>query len=450
MRHSKPILGVTYLLVIAALLLASVQTYRKAMPWQDSVAITLTTTTPGLELNPLSDVKLQGARVGEVRKITSDGEKAVVHLALDPDKLDLIPANVDARILPKTLFGEKYVDLLLPGAPSDERIGEGDVIRQSRTSVEIGALFGRLVPILRALEPEKVSVVLNSLAQAVDGRGRKIAATAVQLEELLRRVDPHLDTLTHDFRQLARTADIYADSAPELLRVLGNSAAISRDLLIPKERQFAAFLDTVIGTATISTDVLRENTRNLVTLSGRARPVLRLLDEYAAVLPCTLDTLHVLDNVATHATGARGAFINLRVDLVTKREPYRNPADLPNRDNDANVNNLHPYIPSWKPHCPQLPAELYDVKPAKPFTFSGPQAVPPSPAERPAQDRAQRRAQAPAGRSEQSPDVALQEAREALARALAADALGRPADQVPGYAGLLMAPLLADGQVGVR
>jgi phospholipid/cholesterol/gamma-HCH transport system substrate-binding protein len=444
-RHSTPLLGVAYLVVIASLLLASIQIYRKAMPWQDAVMVTLTTRTAGLELNPLSDVKLQGARVGEVRRITSDGESAVVELALDPDQVDLIPADVDARILPKTLFGEKYVDLLVPAGASERRIAEGDEIRQSRTSVEIGALFGRLVPILRTLKPEKVSVVLSSLAQALDGRGRKLAATAVQLEQLLGKVNPHLGTLTHDLQALARTADLYADSAPELLRVLGNVATISRDLLVPKEKEFAEFLDSVIGTATISIDVLRENTRNLVTLSGRARPVLRLLDEYAAVLPCTLDSLHVLDNVGTHATGARGSFINLRVDLVTSRDPYRHPADLPgNPSNDAHVGNLHPYTPSWQPHCPQLPARLYAVKPAKPFTQPGPQAVPPAPAERSA---APRRG-APVSRP--APDEALLRAREALARAMAARALGVPNGEVPGYVGVLMAPLLAEGQVRVR
>jgi phospholipid/cholesterol/gamma-HCH transport system substrate-binding protein len=445
--HSKPLLGLVYLVVLSALLLTSVQIYRKAMPWQDTVDVTLTTTTPGLELNPLSDVKLQGARVGEVRRITSDGDRAVVHLAIDPEAVDLIPADVDARILPKTLFGEKYVDLLVPAHASKQRISEGDVILQSRTSVEIGELFGRLVPILRTLRPEQVSTVLNSLADAVDGRGLQLADTAVQLEQLLGRVNPHLGTLTHDLRQLARTSRVYADSAPELVRVLGNVATTSRELLVPQEKRFAELLDTVIGTAALGTDVLRENTRNLVTLSGRVRPVLALLDEYAAVLPCTLDTLHVLDNVATHATGARGAFINLRVDLVTRRAPYTNPEDLPgNPGNDAHVSNLHPYVKSRGPYCAQLPPALYDVEPARPFSLPWPQAL--SPGRSTGSPR--RTAPGPAAPSGTDTDTALREARDALARTIAARSLGVPVDEVPDYVGLLMAPLLVDGQVSVR
>ena len=424
-KHRRPLLGLTYIAVIALLLFTSVQTFRKAMPWQGALEVTLTTATPGLELNPLSDVKLQGLRVGEVREVTSNGRDAVIRMAIDEDKADLIPANVDARIVPKTLFGEKYVDLLVPADPTKDRISDGDEIRQSTTSVELGELFTQLSSILRALRPEQVSTVLNSLARSLDGRGATLARTAVELERFLGKLGPHLGTLSHDLRQFARTADIYADSAPELVRILGNAASISDDLLVPKEQEFGEFLDSVITTANTSTDVLRENTERLVTLSGRARPVLKLLDTYSIVLPCVLDTLHVLDNVATHATGARGSYINLRVDLVTARKPYTYPDDLPSNPlSDANVNNLHRFVPSWEPHCPDLAESLYSVKPAKPFSMTGTTPVPPS--------------------------AALQEARAALARSIAAQTLGVDADDVPAYAGLLLAPLIAEGEVTVR
>jgi phospholipid/cholesterol/gamma-HCH transport system substrate-binding protein len=180
-RHKRPIQGLLYLAVIALLVLTSIQTYRKALPWQDTLEVELRTSTPGLELNPLSDVKLQGVRVGEVRTITSDGRAAVVTMAIDKEKAELIPANVDARIVPKTLFGEKYVDLLVPADAAEDRLADGDEIKQSTTSVEIGELFTQLSSILRALRPEQVSTVLISMARALDGLWATLAETAVEL-----------------------------------------------------------------------------------------------------------------------------------------------------------------------------------------------------------------------------------------------------------------------------
>ena len=46
------------------------------------------------------------------------GDKVDLTLGLYPSQRDTIPENVTARILPKTLFGEKYVALQVPERPS--------------------------------------------------------------------------------------------------------------------------------------------------------------------------------------------------------------------------------------------------------------------------------------------------------------------------------------------
>ena len=49
---------------------------------------------------------------------TADG--AELTLGLFPSQIDTIPDNVTASIVPKTLFGEKYVSLIVPDEPSDD------------------------------------------------------------------------------------------------------------------------------------------------------------------------------------------------------------------------------------------------------------------------------------------------------------------------------------------
>ncbi|HSV40336.1 MAG TPA: MCE family protein [Nocardioidaceae bacterium] len=434
--HAKPILGLTYFVVVALLVTASIMAYRKALPWQAATLVTLSTTTPGLELNPQSDVKLQGVRVGEVRRITSDGRTAVVELALDNEMLHLIPANVDAAIVPKTLFGEKFVDLKVPAKPASARIAEGGVIRQSTTSVEIGALFSRLVPLLHSLRPEQLSTMLTSIAEALDGRGETFARSLNQLQAFLTEFEPHLGTLAHDIRQFARTADVYAESAPDLLRLLASSAAISSDLLVPKEERFATFLDRVVGTSEVTTDVLAENTERLVTLSGRARNVLALLDEFSSAIPCTLDGLRVFEKLINQAVGTHGPYANLAIDMVVARKPYKYPEDLPSNPNsDGHNSNLPEAIPGWAPHCPEFSAEVRALPPGVPYNQQqNTLPLKPTPAT------------FPSGQSRQMDDL-VAEATEALARATAARLLDVPQDEVPGYAGLLVSPLVSDGAV---
>lgn len=432
--HSKAISGVAYLLLIALLIWLSIKTFEKELPWQGAATITLRTATPGLELNPQSDVKLQGLRVGEVKRIVSDGRTATIELALEEDKLDLIPANIDAAIIPKTLFGEKFVDLRLPSKPATARLLAGGEIRQSTTSVEIGTLFANLVPVLDALKPEQLSVVLNSLAQAVDGRGATLARSLNQLKSLLVKLDPNLETFTDDLDKFATTADLYADSSPELLQLLGSAAGISRELLIPQEQQFAAVLDQVIATSGDTEEVLESNAQNLIRLSGRSRPVLALLEEYSRALPCFLKGLHTFSILGNQSIGGRGPFTNLIIDVVSNNAPYTNPADLPSTPgNDANNDRLPSGIPGPEPHCPRFSDEVLALKDIGPNEqpLRGPTIDPP---------RAS--AQKPS-------DAAVAEARRALARALAARSLGVPVEQVPGYTDLLLSPLLTEGEVRV-
>ena len=106
------VLGVAFIAGCVGLLTLTVLVYQKAFTPVDKV--TLVTDSIGNQLVVPADVKLRGIVVGEVRSVHSNGRRATVDLALDPDDVHLIPANVSARILPKTLFGEKFVDLVVP------------------------------------------------------------------------------------------------------------------------------------------------------------------------------------------------------------------------------------------------------------------------------------------------------------------------------------------------
>src|SRR3546814_11093765 len=91
----------------------------------------------GLPLPARADVKIRGVQVGEVLETKADKDGAVVTLGLYPEKVGTIPANVTARIEPKTLFGEKYVALQVPEQPSTEAISAGDNIDRSVLATEV-------------------------------------------------------------------------------------------------------------------------------------------------------------------------------------------------------------------------------------------------------------------------------------------------------------------------
>jgi len=163
--------GVAFLVVIGLLVGLSVAMYTKA--FTPVVLVSLETDRVGNQLTTHADVKLRGLRIGEVRRISSSGEGATIQLALNKRTAHLVPADVSAQLLPKTLFGEKEVDLVLDGSSGSRPIRAGDVIHQdhSRTSIETERVLNDSLPLLQSLKPAELSLALGSLSAALRGRG---------------------------------------------------------------------------------------------------------------------------------------------------------------------------------------------------------------------------------------------------------------------------------------
>ncbi|WP_370248970.1 MCE family protein [Nocardioides sp.] len=444
--HRRPLLGLGYLALVLSLMATSIGIYRKDLPWQRRVEVTLRTSQVGLGLRPQADVEFQGVRVGEVDTVTTDGTVATVTLALDPDRVGQIPAAVDAMVVPKTLFGDKFVDLRAPaGALGGPPLRAGARIAQTATATELGEIFDKLVPLLRGLQPQRLASVLSSLADVLDGRGADIARTLRSTEQVLAALEPSYDDLGADLDLLAGVADTYATAAPDLVSILDDGAAIAREDLVPREEDLAALLDSVTGSSELTTAVLATNAADLVRLSGRSEPVLALLARYAEEVPCVLRALEAGNKLANLAAGVRGPYIALTIDMVTDNPGYTL-EDLPSDPrSEAHVDRLPAVVPRWGPHCPVLPQRVTSLGPTPPPYSQQPygQALraDPPPTSDPASPIAPATPSARAGGTA-SP-------RELLADALAAAALDVPIADLPPYAGLLVMPL-TQGEVTLR
>ncbi|HEX6447558.1 MAG TPA: MCE family protein, partial [Streptosporangiales bacterium] len=173
-RLRYQVYGVTFILVVALLITLSVAVYRKA--FSSAVDVTVDAQTVGTQLDVGGDVKVRGVLVGEIRAITSNGSRARIHLALDPAQAKHIAASTTARFVPKTLFGERYVELEPTTDTGGRHIESGDVIPEDRSAaaVAVNRVLDDLLPVLQTLDPAKVSATLTALAQALSGRGERI------------------------------------------------------------------------------------------------------------------------------------------------------------------------------------------------------------------------------------------------------------------------------------
>lgn len=174
----------------------------------------------GGSLRSGSDVKIAGVIVGKVTQISrSDDGGVTVQMALADKDLGKIPDNVVARILPATVFGTSFVDLVVHDSPSPQTLEKGAVIPadQTQDTLELQQALDDIDRLVKALGPAELASAIGSAAEALDGRGARLGEIIDTLSGYLGRLNPQLPLIRDDVHKLATNLEIVDDIAPDLL-----------------------------------------------------------------------------------------------------------------------------------------------------------------------------------------------------------------------------------------
>lgn len=342
-RTRDAIIGLVYLIVIAALIALSIAIFDKQ--FASYTAVSAKTSTIGSSLQAGSDVKIRGINVGTVGDVSTDGDEATIDLRIDPDRAKSIPGNVTVQLLPKTLFGERYVNLAIPADPEGE-LREDQVLAQDKSphAVELEQLFSDLVPVLQAVQPEKLSATLGEVAGALRNRGGQLGETLTVVGKYFDGLAPQVPAISDDFARLADVADTYAEAAPDILAGL-NALTTTGNTLVKQRSQYGSLLRSLTQTGNTYGEFVGTNSDDIIGLSQDSRSSLRIAAKYASEFPCLsralVNYIPTVDKAFGAGTQNPGAKVVLRV--VDRVGAYRS-SDRP-----------VPYTADPGPRCPYTP-----------------------------------------------------------------------------------------------
>lgn len=157
-------------------------------------------------LVPQSDVAVAGVRVGAVDSISSDEKgNALVTMRIDPN----VKLRTDTRAVcrPKSLLGEKYVELVRNRGSNAPYLKDGAQLPLSQTgqSVEIDSILNNMdAPTRTAL-----STILRELGVALDGRAGDVNTSI-----------PQAASVAGNLRPLAQISDRRQQQIDEILKDL--------------------------------------------------------------------------------------------------------------------------------------------------------------------------------------------------------------------------------------
>lgn len=417
-------LGIGYAVLTLALVVASLALYNKS--FADSVDVTLEADTIGSALTKGSDVKVSGVPVGRVSAITPTADGARLTLALDPETAKTLPRATSARLLPKTLFGERYV-VLLPSGTGGRGLSDGDTIQQDRSveAVELEKLFDKLLPLLQTLQPDKLAASLGELSAMLAGQGEAIGDSMVHWSKYLTKLNPLVPTMTEDFARLAQVADDYDRAMPDLLEALDN-LTVNAKLLVDQKTNLRDVYSNVITAANESNGWLEENRNTIEILSEESRTALEAVRPYATQFPCMFravtEFIPVMDRTLGKGTDEPG--LHVRLNVEPSRGKYLAGKDAP------------VFGTGGKPRCPYITGDT-----TRPRKAEEPNAIP---APRNGQLTSDSGAAARGLGAANSPEE------NQLVAELMAPTIGLAPQDYPQWASLLVGPVLRNTKVIMR
>ncbi|MGQ4617792.1 MCE family protein [Nocardia sp. R7R-8] len=321
-------LGITFFVVVALFLWTTVAIYNKQ--FVKTVHVNLITDSVGNALTRNADVKVRGITVGEVRSSSSEGGEVTLNLAIDPDKAQQIPSNATARLLPKTLFGERYVALVIPENRSPQHLTDGVTLHQdaSGNAIELSKLLDDVLPLLQAIPPQDLAATLGALSQALSGRGTVLGESLDRLDDIFRQVNVVLPDLRADLRSFAEVAATYSDAAPQLIEALDNLRTTNATI-VQRRTDIDALYATLTPTSATTTEFLIANRDNIIDVAADSRPALEPLAYYSPNYACALANFAQvkprIDRLFGKGTDTPGSRVS--IELTNTRGKY-----LPNQD----------------------------------------------------------------------------------------------------------------------
>ena len=273
-------------------------------------------------------VRYHGVNVGHIAEIRSGTTASTVRLAIERASLDLIPNSVVVRVVPRTFFGDIYLQLAdRPGPRPATGLAPGAVIAvdDSAEATAMYDVFKQVVTIFAKIKPERMQTALTALSQGLRNRGRDLGTTIDNLSDVAGTLTPSalrfLDA-TPQFRDVMQSLHT---ATPDIIETLSAATAVSNRMVA--DPSFTSALDALAGLGSVLTPFLADHRGELITILDAAGAVLATTAARPQRLVDTLSGAKAFGDGGAR-TFATGKFSITAVGTFAEPMPYSG-ADCP-------------------------------------------------------------------------------------------------------------------------
>ena len=331
-------------------------------------------------------VRYRGVNVGRIAEIESGTQTSVVRLAIDRQDLTLIPESVVARVVPRTFFGDVYLQLndgptgrdtvrpLAPGA----RIS----IDESADAMALYDVFTKVVDIFSQIKPEKMQTALTALSQALRNRGQDIGATIDNFSDIAGTLTPSAAAFLDSTPQFRDVMSALHSATPDIVSTLSAATEVSNHMLDDRAG-LSGMLDELAALGSVLTGFFADHRAQMITVVDAAGKILATTATNPQGLVDTLAGAKAFGEAGSRSFST-GKFNITAVATFAGPMPY-SAADCPVYGTTygahcADADPTHP-LPAFPLDVP-VPAGVDPLKPPifAPFPDGQPRGAGPAPA----------------------------------------------------------------------
>ena len=256
------------------------------------------------------DVRIAGIPVGKVLFVRTGPDGAQVTMGIDRAKgYDPIYSDATVLIRPKSLLGEKYVDM--NRGSSNVEVPDGGALPKSQAAsqVEVDQVLNNSDPATR----KALSVDLQSLGIGLDGRGQDLNATLPELQQ----ISEHLSNVSARFKDRSAQIDHILVDTDTILSTLADEHA--------QLAQLIQSADGVTGTIAANDQHLANLINNGSDTFARLNVAYALQNNDQNIRTATQTAPGVLNNTNTFLS-----LVNHKLDTVVPSLLLGNQYNYPN------------------------------------------------------------------------------------------------------------------------
>ncbi|MBM7367280.1 MCE family protein [Gordonia hydrophobica] len=227
-------------------------------------------------------VRFHGIKVGRISSIEAGATSSRVTLALADSAIGQIPGRVTARVLPRTFFGDVYLQLIPTegSQQSTDRLSAGDqiAIDDGPDAVNLYDVFAKLSHLIEEVQPQEMTIALTAVSKAVSGRGDQLGmmiddwwAASKELEQSVTR----FIEATPQFREVAESLE---RATPAVIETMASVTSISRGIVDHRDH-LADFFRSAVDFVSATGSFVAQQRRSLITVLDATGTILSTVAE---------------------------------------------------------------------------------------------------------------------------------------------------------------------------